>query len=465
MNKKKRTIVWIVILIIILTGAGGAGSIYYYFFAKQFQLTKTTYIYIDRDDNLDSVYHKIIRNGHPKSMFGFQYLAEKEKYGDNIRTGRYALNPSDNMRYLFRRLSMGYQTPINLTVPSVRTVDRLVRAVSRQLMIDSLDIAKLISDSAYCAQMGYTQETLPSLFIPNTYEVYWNMSADAFMKRMQKEHAAFWNNDRLKKAQHIGLTPEEVSTLASIVEEETANGPEKPMVAGLYINRLNKGMLLQADPTVKFGLQEFGLKRILFKHLEVDSPYNTYKHAGLPPGPIRIPSIQGLESVLNYTQHHYIYMCAKEDFSGTHNFAVTAAQHQANARRYQQALNRRKIKGADYRSALPMDYLMCIYRIFQQPSFVLSFFPGHLSIFHCMYRTNMVTSQTLSTVTSPNGTIRHCYIAHRTNLLTLLTTNASFRCMKRLGRHQKSIEKRAQQIGFSKWKRTFMTIILFHLSP
>ena len=219
-----------------------------------------------------------------------------------------------------------------------------MRAVSRQLMIDSLDIAKLISDSAYCAQMGYAQETLPSLFIPNTYEVYWNMSADAFMKRMQKEHAAFWNDERLKKAQRIGLTPEEVSTLASIVEEETANGPEKPMVAGLYINRLNKGMLLQADPTVKFGLQEFGLKRILFKHLEVDSPYNTYKYAGLPPGPIRIPSIQGLESVLNYTQHNYIYMCAKEDFSGTHNFAVTAAQHQANARRYQQALNRRKIK-------------------------------------------------------------------------------------------------------------------------
>lgn len=134
-------------------------------------------------------------------------------------------------------------------------------------------------------------------------------------------------------------------------------------------------MLLQADPTVKFGLQEFGLKRILFKHLEVDSPYNTYKHAGLPPGPIRIPSIQGLESVLNYTQHHYIYMCAKEDFSGTHNFAVTAAQHQANARRYQQALNRRKIKGADYRSALPMDYLMCIYKSFSNLPLYCPFFP------------------------------------------------------------------------------------------
>lgn len=344
MNKKKRTIWWIVVLIVILAGTGAAGSIYYYFFAKQFQLAKTTYIYIDRDDDLDSVCHKIISNGHPRSLFGFQCLAGKEKYADQIRTGRYAIHPSDNMYYLFRRLSMGYQTPINLTVPSVRTVDRLVRTVARQLMIDSLDIAKVVSDSAYCAQLGYTRETLPSLFIPNTYEVYWNMSADAFMKRMQKEHAAFWNKDRLKKAQDIGLTPEEVSTLASIVEEETAYGPEKPLVAGLYINRLKRGMLLQADPTVKFGLQDFGLKRILFKHLEVDSPYNTYKYPGLPPGPIRIPSIQGLESVLDYTRHNYIYMCAKEDFSGTHNFASTLSQHAANARRYQQALNRRGIK-------------------------------------------------------------------------------------------------------------------------
>lgn len=344
MDRKKRNILWIIILLIVLAGAGGAGTIYYYLFAKQFQISKTTYIYIDRDDNLDSVYHKIIRAGKPKSMFGFQYLAEKEHYGNEIRTGKYAINPDDNMRYLYRRLSMGYQTPVSLTVPSVRTLDRMVRAVSRQLMIDSVDIAKLISDSAYYTRMGYSKETLPSLFIPNTYEVYWNMSADAFMKRMQKEHAAFWNEERRKKAESIGLTPEEVSTLASIVEEETANGPEKPMVAGLYMNRLKKGMLLQADPTVKFGLQEFGLKRILFKHLEVDSPYNTYKYPGLPPGPIRIPSIQGLESVLNHAQHNYMYMCAKEDFSGTHNFAATLSQHMANARRYQQALNRRKIK-------------------------------------------------------------------------------------------------------------------------
>lgn len=344
MNKKKRNILWIIVLIIILVGAGGTGIVYYYFLSPQFRITKTAYIYIDKDDNIDSVYQKIICTGKPKSMFGFQYLADKDAYSNNIRTGRYAIHPKDNMRYLYRRLSMGYQTPVNLTVPSVRTLDRLARTVSRQLMIDSLDIARLLADTAYCTRMGYTQETLPALFIPNTYEVYWNMSADAFIKRMKKEHAAFWNKERQEKAKAIGLTPNEVATLASIVEEETANNAEKPVIAGLYINRLNRGMLLQADPTVKFGLQEFGLRRILNKHLEVDSPYNTYKHVGLPPGPIRIPSIQGLESVLNHTRHNYIYMCAKEDFSGTHNFASTLSQHLANARRYQQALNRRKIK-------------------------------------------------------------------------------------------------------------------------
>jgi UPF0755 protein len=275
-------------------------------------------------------------------MHGFESLVRYQGY--YVKTGRYAIKPTDNMRYLHRRLSMGYQTPIKLTVGSVRTLDRIARNTARQLMVDSCEIANILNDTAYISKLGFTPETLPALFIPNTYEVYWNMSAEDFMQRMLKEHKAFWNEKRLKQAEAIGLTPIEVATLASIVEEETANQAEKPMVAGLYINRLKKGMLLQADPTVKFSLQEFGLKRILFKHLEVDSPYNTYKYAGLPPGPIRVPSYQGLESVLNYTKHNYIYMCAKEDFSGTHNFAVTSAQHAANARKYQQALNRRGIR-------------------------------------------------------------------------------------------------------------------------
>ena len=320
------------------------GGIYQLFFSQPFQISETGYIYIDRDDNIDSVYNQIIKVGNPKSMKGFKIIAEQKGYDKNIKTGRYAIKPTDNMRYLHRRLSLGYQTPVNLTIGSVRTMDRIARNASRQLMIDSTEIIGLLNDTAYLNTIGYTQQTIPALFIPNTYEVYWNISAEEFMKRMIKEHKVFWNEERIKKAKSIGLTPEEVATLASIVEEETAVNAEKPVVAGLYINRLKRGMLLQADPTIKFSLQDFGLKRILFKHLEVNSPYNTYKHTGLPPGPIRIPSIQGLESVLNHARHNYLYMCAKEDFSGTHNFAVTSAQHAANARRYQQALNRRNIK-------------------------------------------------------------------------------------------------------------------------
>ena len=342
MNKKNKKILVGSLLAAILLGIAGIAHIYYYFFAQPFQITDTTYIYIDRDDDVDSVYHKIIDAGNPKQMHGFESLVRYQGY--NVKTGRYAIKPTDNMRYLHRRLSMGYQTPVKLTVGSVRTLDRIARNTARQLMVDSCEIANILNDTSYISKLGFTPETLPALFIPNTYEVYWNMSAEDFMQRMLKEHKAFWNEKRLKQAEAIGLTPIEVATLASIVEEETANQTEKPMVAGLYINRLKKGMLLQADPTVKFSLQEFGLKRILFKHLEVDSPYNTYKYAGLPPGPIRIPSYQGLESVLNYTKHNYIYMCAKEDFSGTHNFAVTSAQHAANARKYQQALNRRGIR-------------------------------------------------------------------------------------------------------------------------
>ena len=342
MNKKNKKILVGCLLAAILLGIAGIAHIYYYFFAQPFQITDTTYIYIDRDDDVDSVYHKIIEVGNPKQMHGFESLVRYQGY--NVKTGRYAIKPTDNMRYLHRRLSMGYQTPIKLTVGSVRTLDRIARNTARQLMVDSCEIANILNDTTYISKLGFTPETLPALFIPNTYEVYWNMSSEDFMQRMLKEHKAFWNEKRLKQAEAIGLTPIEVATLASIVEEETANQAEKPMVAGLYINRLKKGMLLQADPTVKFSLQEFGLKRILFKHLEVDSPYNTYKYAGLPPGPIRVPSYQGLESVLNYTKHNYIYMCAKEDFSGTHNFAVTSAQHAANARKYQQALNRRGIR-------------------------------------------------------------------------------------------------------------------------
>ena len=241
------------------------------------------------------------------------------------------------------RLYRGYQEPINLTVSNVRTLDRLARSIGKQLMIDSTEIATVMNDTIFQKRMGYKKETMSSLFIPETYQVYWDMSVDEFFERMQKEHEKFWNQQRLAKAESIGMTPEEVSTLASIVEEETNNNEEKPMVAGLYINRLHKGMPLQADPTIKFALQDFGLRRITNEHLNVNSPYNTYLNAGLPPGPIRIPSPIGIDAVLNYAKHDYIYMCAKEDFSGTHNFASNYADHMKNARKYWNALNERKI--------------------------------------------------------------------------------------------------------------------------
>ena len=306
--------------------------------------SQTAFLYIDDDDTADSVCMKLEKQFHAERLEGFRLLAALKHYEEHVHTGAYKLSAEENTFQLFQKLNNGHQTPVKLIVPSVRTIGRMAATVSRQIMADSTELASLLNDSTHYTPLGFNRATLPALFLPNTYEVYWNMNAEEFLKRIKKEYDRFWNTQRTEKAKAIGLTPIEVSTLASIVEEETANKSEMPTVAGLYLNRLRIGMPLQADPTVKFALQDFGLRRILLKHLEADSPYNTYKNQGLPPGPIRIPSIHAIESVLNPSRHDYLYMCAKEDFSGTHNFARTLSQHQANARRYQQALNRRNIR-------------------------------------------------------------------------------------------------------------------------
>jgi UPF0755 protein len=223
-------------------------------------------------------------------------------------------------------------------------MEQMAKRLSAKLMIDSTTIADALTDNAFCHQLGYDTCTIACAFVPNTYEVYWNTSVEKLMQRMTNEHDKFWTSERKQKAATIGLTPNEVCTLASIIDEETANNDEKPMIAGMYLNRLHIGMPLQADPTVKFALKDFALKRIYHAHLEVESPYNTYKNAGLPPGPIKVASIRGIDAVLNRIAHNYLYMCAKEDFSGTHNFATTYQEHQANATRYAKALNQRGIK-------------------------------------------------------------------------------------------------------------------------
>ncbi len=323
----------------------------FYFFSAFSKAGETCYIYIDNDDNIDSVFAKLRPYGKSHSMSGFTTLARHSSYTDHIKIGRYAIEPGTSTLTLFRNLKNGNQTPVRMTIPSVRTMDKLAVAVSKKLMLDSATIYNALRDSATCASLGYDTATIAAMFIPETYDIYWNITLKSFLERMKKENKRFWNDWRLAKARELKLTPIQVATLASIVDEETANEVEKPTIAGLYLNRLNMrseaypyGMPLQADPTVKFALGQFAIKRIYERMLKTESPYNTYIHPGLPPGPIRIPSISGIDAVLNHDHHNYIYMCAKEDFSGTHNFAATFSEHQVNARKYAEALNKRGIK-------------------------------------------------------------------------------------------------------------------------
>ena len=320
------------------------GYVYFVVKMKKADINETVYIYITPKDNSASIVQQLSRIDGIGSTKGFEILAKHNNFDSRKRSGRFAINDGDNMHTIYRRIVSNEQAAVKLVVPSTRTLEQLTEAICRQLMLDSLELSEFLTKPIYYENIGYKKETLPSLFIPNTYEVYWNIKPEMLMTRLMNERRKFWNESRTAKAKKLGLTPEEVATLASIIDEETNNDEEKPVVAGMYINRLKRGMPLQADPTVKYAIGDPTRKRILKKDLAADSPYNTYKHKGLPPGPIRIPTIQAIESVLNYTKHNYLYMCAKEDFSGKHNFAKTLSEHNANAYRYQQALNKLNIK-------------------------------------------------------------------------------------------------------------------------
>lgn len=328
-----------------------AALTYQYCFSAFSHSEKTMYVYIDADDNIDSVYHKIAPIANKMPLHAFRTLTHHSSYAEHIRTGRYAIHPGEGALKIWRHLKNGLQDPVSLTVPSVRTMDRLAAELGKKLMTDSAAMQHALTDEATCRKYGYDTCTIACMFIPNTYDIYWNVSVDKLLDRMQKESHKFWNADRTAKAKALNLTPEQVITLASIVDEETANNGEKPMIAGMYYNRFilrnaeyPNGMPLQADPTIKFAWKKFELKRIYNNLLHIDSPYNTYKYAGLPPGPIRIPSVAGIDAVLNMVHHDYLYMCAKEDFSGTHNFARTYQEHLQNAAKYTKALNARGIK-------------------------------------------------------------------------------------------------------------------------
>jgi UPF0755 protein len=274
----------------------------------------------------------------------FEWLAKQKKYDTNIKAGRYRINRALNNNDLVNLLRSGKQIPIKVTFNNLRNKEQLAGKIGSQIEADSLSILKYITDTTFLNKLKLNTDNVACLFIPNTYEFYWNTSVEGFVNRMVKEYSDFWNLSRKKKAAEIKLNYYQVAVLASIVEkEQSIKRDERPEIAGVYLNRLKKRMKLESDPTLIFALGDFTIKRVLNKDKKVESPFNTYKNKGLPPGPICIPSINAIDAVLNASEHNYIFMCAKEDFTGYHNFAKTYAKHLINARKYQKALNKRKI--------------------------------------------------------------------------------------------------------------------------
>ncbi len=309
----------------------------------QIMTGKKFYLYIPTGADYNNVIDSLTKYKVLKNKESFIWLSEKKKY-KKIRPGRYEITNGMSNNQLINMLRAGLQKPVKLTFNNIRTKEELAGKISKILEFDSLSLLNLLNNQDFLKPYNFTPETVISMFIPNTYEFYWNSSPESFFKKMNKEYKKFWTKERLAKAKKMNMSPLQISTLASIVQaEQSRHNDEKAKVAGLYINRLKKGMLLQSDPTIVYAIGDFSIRRILNKDKEIDSPYNTYKYKGLPPAPINLPEISSIDAVLNYEKHSYIYMCAKEDFSGYHNFSKTIAQHNIYARRYQRALNQKKI--------------------------------------------------------------------------------------------------------------------------
>ena len=300
-------------------------------------------IYIPTGSDFGALTDTLMRADLLRSRKSFLVTARLKSFGKTVKPGSYVIDPGLSNNSLVNMLRSGLQTPVNVTFNNIRTLDELAGKIGRQIEADSASLASFFNEETNFSPDGFDRNTLISVFIPDTYHLYWSVDARGFYRRMLKEYRDFWNDERTALAASKGLTPAEASVLASIVDEEASKEDEKPRIAGLYINRLRLGMPLQADPTVKFAVNDFSLRRILNKHLEVDSPYNTYKYAGLPPGPIRCPSRSGLESVLNAEEHEYLFMVAKPDRSGYHHFSRTLAEHNRYAAVYRRELNRRRI--------------------------------------------------------------------------------------------------------------------------
>jgi len=319
-----------------------------------YQIIYTPNILVDKEDRIllikvGSTYRDV-QNDLAKGRFvddlvSFSFLARLMDYDEGIRPGRYALRRNMTNLQAIRVLRVGEQEPVTITFNNVRLLSELGEKITKNTAVTPDEFYAALDEFRASNSERFTKENILSMFIPNTYEVYYNISANKLVERMHSEYLKFWSEERKQKAAKIGLTPLEVSALASIVQAENTRGDEAATIAGLYINRLKKDMPLQADPTLVFASGDFTLKRVLNIHKEVDSPYNTYKYTVLPSGPINMPEIFTIDAVLDYKPSTYIYMCAKEDFSGHHNFATTLKEHNNNASKYQTALSIEQAKG------------------------------------------------------------------------------------------------------------------------
>ena len=302
-------------------------------------------IFVNEDSKCDDIAAQIKESlRSPIHCRAFDSYSEKLELCKRLKCGRYVFGKKESVIRIVRRLVLGEQTPVKLVIGEARTLPQLAGKLAKQLEADSLVLLRAMRNKQIRKELGFAKDSTISMFIPNTYEVYWNISPEKLLYRISREYSRFWNTERTAKLKRCKLSKYEVMTLASIVYEETKIPGEMRMIAGVYINRLRGKIALGACPTIKYAMGKFELKRILHKHLTYNSPFNTYTHRGLPPAPICIPSIEAIEAVLNYSEHKYLYFCARPEMDGRHNFARTLKEHNANAQRYSAALERLKIK-------------------------------------------------------------------------------------------------------------------------
>lgn len=343
----KKILLWLTLLAFLLV-IGFAAIVYYKYIAGSEvpEDIENEYVYIPTGAEFEDVVSMLKAKGIIQHEETFRLLAERMNYKRSpMRSGRFRVQGGWSAIDLIRHLRNGRQAPVDVVLTNERLIENVAAKVARFIEPDSVTLLELMQDENYLQEIGYTPETLMSLFIPNTYEFYWNTQPLEFMSRMQREHKNFWEgNQRAAKAEALGMSPAEVYTLASIIEKETLRSDEKPRMAGVYLNRLQKGMLLQADPTAVFATREFDVGRVLNRHIQFDSPYNTYIYPGLPPGPISMASISSIDAVLNAEDHDYIYFCAKGDGSGYHSFAETLQGHNQNVARYRENLRKRGLR-------------------------------------------------------------------------------------------------------------------------